>query len=222
MQDFATSLDPLTITVSQISTSPVIVFEMDNEEEMTFDANFPIKPFERSTSTALVSPEDVIVDSHTATTLTTLGPIAPPSPPVHDKELPWRRVCTPSFTEDPTPWRRPEKRNKKSFSKRPGEKSPKMELHNILNCFQVSDAVRHGIYIGESLRDPRYARLDSYYYDIQDSSIGVLELRKSLGPNNTPLSRESKKMFAKLQGLLGNLADRIGRVLDQQPDATAM
>jgi hypothetical protein len=214
MQDFATSLTPLEIPPVKHVT-PVIMFEMD--DEMVFDPNYPIKPYERTMS--LVSPSDVEVPPESIPTTTTLGPIAPPVLDEDVSSVSWRQVSSKADTS-PLPWRRsdrPEKRNKQGFTKRQPSKSPKMELHNVLNCFQVSDTVKHGIYVSEELRDPRYARLDSYYYEVQDSVVGLTELRRSLGPNSTPLSRESQKMFVKLQGLLGNLADRIGKVLDQQP-----
>lgn len=210
MQEMASTLTPLQIPPSRY-TGPTMVFEMDDEEhEMTFE---PIKPYERTTS-VLMSPRDVVVAdaatiTPTTTTTTVLGPIE--SPTIQEpSDQSWRRPID-------SQWKRTgEKRTRKPFPKRPTEKTPKMELHSVLNCFQLSEAVRNGIYVGENFKDPRYAKLDSYYYDVQDSTVGFTELRKSLGPNNTPLSRESYNMFVKLQGLLGNLADRIGKVLDQQ------
>lgn len=91
----------------------------------------------------------------------------------------------------------------------------KKELHHILNCFMLKDKHPNSLHISERFKDPRYNNLKDYMHTIRREVVSVQDIRKSIGRLDEPISRECTERFRQLQGLLGNIADRIGNVVDK-------
>jgi hypothetical protein len=87
------------------------------------------------------------------------------------------------------------------------------ELHKILNCIQSS--TDFGIYICESLRDPRRHYIDDYWAEISDQAFGLDDLHRSLGTGTSPMPEEVRARFHRLARLFERLCKRIDRVVMQ-------
>ena len=89
----------------------------------------------------------------------------------------------------------------------------KKELHRILHCIQSS--TDFGVYICESLKDPRQNYIDDYWAEIADQAFGIDDLHRSVGSASSPLTEDVRARFHRLARLFEKLAGRIDRVVNQ-------
>lgn len=89
----------------------------------------------------------------------------------------------------------------------------KQEFHDILNCFQTSYEDPGDWFVGEGLKDPREANIRSYFHEIRDQAFSCRNARRLIGNVTQPVSEECREYFGRLKGILGNVVDKIDKVL---------
>ena len=87
----------------------------------------------------------------------------------------------------------------------------KIELHKILDAFQLSDD--YGVYVCEAFRDSRRTCIDHYWDEVEDQASGLSELRQLVGKSTTPLLPEARAKLSRFGDTLRRLSERIDAAL---------